>query len=100
MINPKKSSKMLNLIPQSLNNNEGPSMKMLNINSTKKKFYCEICKLEFKNEKTYLEHIKQHVDFVCSLCGEHFRKEKTRDIHEANRFCQNDSKHDTEKEIF
>ena len=59
MINPKKSTKMLNLIPQSLGaGNEGPSMKMLNINSTKKKFFCEICKIDFKNEKTFLEHIK------------------------------------------
>lgn len=65
----------------------GPSLKMLNLNSNKKKFECQICKESCKNEKAFLEHIKTHVDFVCRLCGEHFRKEKTRDIHEANRFC-------------
>ena len=75
-------------------------MKMLNLSSNKKKFYCEICKESFKNEKLWLEHIKSHVDFVCPLCGEHFRKEKTRDIHYANRFCQGGANNETEKEIF
>ena len=98
MINPKKSSKMqINFLQPA---QEGTTLKMLSLNNNKKKLFCEICKENFTNEKKFLEHIKQHVDFVCSLCGEHFRKEKTRDIHEANRFCQGDTNNNNEKEMF
>lgn len=67
--------------------------------NNKKKLHCEVCDITFKNESTFLAHIKQHIDFVCPLCGEHFRKEKTRDIHVNMRFCQ-EGGHDREKEFF